>query len=169
MALAAGCSTHADDLPVPPPPSSVVSPPGADDFALGAFASPLTIADAEAILLRTRTFAYGGMAPKRQVQAFNVLLDQPDASARFLSIATGGGTAGKLYAVAAFLVLNMDVPAPLAAELAAERSPLLVVSSDVAWRKTPSEVLGLIASERLWELMRRDKDETMKYFKTFPP
>ncbi len=169
LALCAGCDRPVEDLPVPPPTSKVPSWPGADDFALGTFASPLAVDDAAAILIRTKTFAYGGMAPKRQAQAFNVLLDQPDALARFRLIADRADTAGKLYAVCAFRVLNVDVPASLTAEIEAEPSTLLVVSSDLVRRKTPSEALALIAVNQVCELMRRDKDETMKYFKSFPP
>lgn len=163
MLLAGGCGS-ATDLPVPRPESSAPSPPGAGDFALGTFPSPLSVADAEAILLRTRTFAFGSMSPKRQVQAFNVLLDQPNARILFESTAARAEIAGKLYAFCAFLVLKQEVPAALASKLELERTELLVVDSDVAEFKATSEVVALIKSRRVWAQMRRAKDETAKYF-----
>ena len=162
--LATGCGP-ATELPVPPPQSRTPGPPpGVGDFALSAFPSPLSVVDAEAILLRTRTFAFGSMSPKRQVQAFNVLLDQPNAQILFESIAARAEIAGKLYAFSAFLVLKQEVPAALASKLESEQTELLVVDSDVAGFKATSEVVALIKSRRVWSEMRRAKDETLKYF-----
>lgn len=97
--LAGGCGEPVPPPTVPPPPrQQVAQPPGPGDFAYQPFHAPLSVNDAAQVLLRTQIFAFGNMPPKRQVQAFNLLLDQTDALARFRSIAVQGKTSGKLYA-----------------------------------------------------------------------
>jgi hypothetical protein len=77
--------------PAPPPPPNLTGrvlpkPPGIDDFAHRSFGHPLSLPDAEAVLRHTRVFEVGGMPPKRQVQAFNVVFEQAEAVGRFRSI-----------------------------------------------------------------------------------
>jgi hypothetical protein len=125
----------------------------------------LSVGDAEQILRRTKVFEFGGMPPKRQVQAFNLLLDQSDAQSRFERIAARGETAGKLYALSAFFALQTEKSAALAAALAENLEEVLVIDSDVVrgWQR-PADVVILIRNRRLWERMRHDKRETAKYF-----
>jgi hypothetical protein len=84
----------------------VLPPPWADDVASSAFGFPLSVADAERILTRTKIFALGEMPPKRQVQGFNVLLDQTDALERFRQMIADAEPAGQLYALAALTMLS---------------------------------------------------------------
>ncbi len=100
-----------ESLPPPPLPPDLSGrvlpkPPGSEDFAHRGFGYPLSVEDAEAILRQTEVFEFGGMPPKRQVQAFNVVSEQPDAIPRFQSIADEGAVAGRLYALAGLLVLD---------------------------------------------------------------
>jgi hypothetical protein len=104
LAAASACGAG-DVVPTPPPaPDLTRRPapklPGSDDFAERTFTEPLSLQDAEAVLKRTRVFGFGGMPPKRQVQAFNVVFEQSDAVARFRSLGTAASAAGQLYSLA---------------------------------------------------------------------
>jgi hypothetical protein len=61
----------------------------------------------------TQVFAFGGTPPKRQVQAFNVLFEQPDAVSRFQHRAAIASPAGKLqkrdlYQILRAVVIGRD-------------------------------------------------------------
>jgi hypothetical protein len=110
LAAASACGAG-DVVPTPPPaPDLTRRPapklPGSDDFAERTFTEPLSLQDAEAVLKRTRVFGFGGMPPKRQVQAFNVVFEQSDAVARFRSLGTAASAAGQLYSLAGLLLLD---------------------------------------------------------------
>jgi len=107
VAMISSCSPD-DQAPTPPEPPDLTGQtasklPGSDDFAHARFAYPLPLTDAEAVLRRTRVFAFGGMPPKRQVQAFNIVFEQADAASRFQSIGAAESPAGRLYAFAGLL------------------------------------------------------------------
>ena len=98
--------------PAPPPPPDHAAAAARQlalpqDIADRAFPSPLAPSDAEQNLLATRVFdvAEHGFPPGRQVHAFNVLLDQPDAHDRFRRLASKGQAAGRLYALCGLLVV----------------------------------------------------------------
>jgi hypothetical protein len=162
--LITGCS-QSPGPPVPRPSRSVTEVPGAGDFARQSFASPLSIEDAEQILVRTRVFEFGGMPPKRQVQAFNVLLDQPDAVARFKRVSDRGELAGRLYALCAVSTLDKQVARTLAVALGQDQTRVLVIDSDVIrGSMTSEEVVFLIQQQQVGPGMRSEKEETAKYF-----
>ncbi len=144
--------------PPPPPP-----PPGAGDFANRQFPSPLSVADAEQILLRTRVFAFGS-STSRRVQAYNVVFDQPDARARFASIAAHAETAGKLYALCGLIALDDDAWTALATNLARAPDTLQVWDSDVGGVETPATAVALISDHQLWAVLRQEKRATERYF-----
>ena len=72
-----GCGPPPAPVPPPSPDRRELPPPPPDfgDIARRPFPWPLPPGDAENILRQTGVFAFGGMAPKRQVQAFNVVVD----------------------------------------------------------------------------------------------
>ena len=138
---------------------------GAGDFARRSFASPLSIEDAEQILFRTRVFEFGGMPPKLQVQAFNVLFDQPDAVARFKTVADRGELAGKLYAFCALSMLDEQTARMVTAALSRDQTRVLVIDSDdIRGFMTAAEVVALVQQRQLGPRIRSDKEETQKYF-----
>ena len=92
------------------------------DIANGWLKSPLPAGDARHILLQTKLFALGDMPPKRQVQAFNDIFEQPDVAATFRYISERAEPAGRLYAFAA---LSMLAPP----EAAALRETLVQVAT----------------------------------------
>ena len=139
-------------------------PPWVDDFASAAFRFPLTPVDAEHILVRTRIFALGEMPPKRQVQAFNVLLDQADALVRFRRIAVEAEHAGQLYALAALTMLGQSEAAHLARTLAERDDEILVYDSDVVRHSQLREVVSLITERHVGEECRTLRQSTDEYF-----
>jgi hypothetical protein len=156
-------SVYPNGGPAPPPP-----PPRGDEFARGKFRSPLSVADAEQILLRTRVFEIGGMPPKRQVQAYNVIADQPDARARFESIAVRAEPAGRLYALCGLIALRSDLASTVSAGLAANGHTLTVFDSDEVSDQSASQLLDLIQRRRLWDEMRAARREVAAYFADVP-
>jgi hypothetical protein len=140
-------------------------PPWAGDFASGTFRFPLTPVDAEQILIRTRIFALWEMPPKRQVQAFNVLLDQADALDRFRRTVVEAEPAGQLYALAALTMLGPSEAAQVARTLAGRYDDILVYDSDVVRHSPLGEIVSLIAERHVGEECRKLRESTDEYFR----
>ena len=164
--IAVGCG-EIDGTPEPPEAPDLTGRPklpDADDYARRSFASPLSLRDAEAILRHTRLFEFGGMPPKRQVQAFNVVFDQPDAVSRFRGLGDGASSAGKLYALAALLLLDRMAADRLRGTLAEESNTILVLDSDVMYEKPVAELAAMIERGNLGASFRRVRDETNAHY-----
>ena len=112
------------------------------------FSEPLSLQDAEAILMRTKVFAFGGMPPKRQVQAFNVVFAQSDAVERFRSFGTAASAAGRLYSLAGLLLLDPAGAMRLRSELSEDASTILVRDSDVAYERQVSDIAEMVSRRR---------------------
>lgn len=167
-AITLGCREN-DSPPAPPAPPDLArrvtpEPPGRDDYAFLRFASPLSLRDAEAILRQTRIFAFGGMPPKRQVQAFNVLFEQPDAVSRFQRLAEVASPAGKLYAFAGLLLLDRPAAGRLQRTLAEDSQAILVFDSDTVYKKPVGELAGIVERRDLATWFRRGRDETNAHY-----
>jgi hypothetical protein len=135
------------------------------DFAHRSYASPLSVESAEVILVCTTRFEFGGMPPKRQAQAFNVVFEQADAVARFQSIAAKAGPAGRLYAFAALQILAKSDADTLAADLARDTRAVLVQDSDVIVGPRPaSAVVDLVRSKRIGDDFRRERDAIAAHY-----
>jgi len=166
VSVAVACSGQADVPQVQPltldrhPPL----PPGSDDFAHQSFGAPLSIGDAQEILLRTEAFAFGGMPPKRQVQAFNLLLEQRDAVGRFRLVARGAQHAGRFYALCAFWLLSVNEAGPLATDLARTEAKLVVYDHDVIHVLAASEIMSQLGDRTLCEEMKSDGDGARRFF-----
>lgn len=139
-------------------------PPGGEDFAHRGFGYPLSVEDAEAILRQTEVFEFGGMPPKRQVQAFNVVFEQPDAIPRFQSIADEAGVAGRLYALAGLLVLDAKAADRVSASLSRGVRRILVIDSDTSYEKPVPELAAMVEQREMGMWFRRVRDETSDYF-----
>ena len=181
LTLSVSCGEPASPLPVPQPPGNSPSPTFQFDAALGAdprcvptkghdfahrpYAVPLSVTDAELILVCTTRFAFGAMPPKRQGQAFNVLFEQPDAIARFQSVAAKAGPAGRLYTLAALRLLAAAEAERLAQGLALEKRQVLVQDSDVILGpRVASDLVALVKSRQIGEEFRRDRDVIAAYY-----
>ncbi len=140
-------------------------PPLRQDYALGSFFWPLDLTIAEEILSRTNQFAWGLMDPKRQVQAFNVIFDQPDALLRFRRIARDAGPAGKLYALCAFIALRSPEQNGLVSVLALSTDRIELVYSDVSREVELREAATTVLSKRLAQRLRDERAETDTFFR----
>ena len=152
----------------PPPPDLtgrvLPKPPGSDDFAQRSFGHPLSLQDAEAVLRHTRVFEIGGMPPKRQVQAFNVVFEQADAVGRFRSIAEGESPAGKLYGFAALPLLDPTAAEPLRVSLSVDERGILVIESDTSYEKPMQDLAKMVEQRDMDRWFRRVRDERDEYF-----
>ena len=161
--LLAACSTS-EPLPPPPPPGlserPVPAPPGRGDYAFGRFPTPLPLSDAEAVLRRTRVFSFGGMPPKRQVQAFNVLVEQPDAAERFGAVADAASPVARLYAFAGLLLLAPTAADRLRVELLVDDTAVQVNSSDTWGRQSVRQLAAMIEERQMGAAFVRARDET---------
>ena len=107
LILGSACSAQPPPLPRSPSEPAVpfrVLPPDITDES---FPSPLPLASAEKILRETTVFHMGfpGFGPGRQVQAFNVVLDQPDSRDRFHRLSRESRAPGRLYALCGLLLV----------------------------------------------------------------
>jgi hypothetical protein len=145
--------------PPPPPP-----PPGSGDFAAGKFARPLSVADAEQILLRTEIFAYGGMNNFPHPEAFDLLLQQADALQIAHRLARAARPAGRLFALCMLKHLEerskgrSPGPQPyeveaLAVELAQTEGRVEHIEADVVHMPTMPEIVVQILNRRLWRYL----------------
>ena len=101
------CSTEPPPLPrlnEQRPVAIFVAPPDVTDET---FPSPLPVAAAERILRETTVFdtAHPGPKPGRQVQAFNVVLAQPDSRERFHRLGRESRPPGRLYGLCGLLLV----------------------------------------------------------------
>ena len=120
--------------------------------------------NAEAILRHTQIFAFGGMPPKRQVQAFNVLFEQPDAVSRFQHLAGIASPAGKLYALAALRLLDRPAASRLERMLVEESKTIMVFDSDVVWEKPVRELADMVERRDMGTQFRRTRDEVEAHY-----
>jgi hypothetical protein len=151
MAVGCGSGPEFPQVSAPPPlfkPTPPPPPPGYPDVALERFALPLSVADAERILLRTRIFHYSDPAP--QIQAWHVLMDQPDRAERFRGLATGAEWAGQLYALCALSALDDPSAAALASRLSSVMDTTVAYQSDQGGPQPVASVVRLIRDQKMW-------------------
>ena len=152
-----GCSPPDRSLPaVQPPQSMTLHPPrpGFDDCARGILGIAMPAGEAERLLRCTTIFAVGRMPDKKQVQAFNVLFEEPDAAARFRALAVEGQTAGRLYALAALSLLDSAEGNRVAQELSRQPDTVTVEDSDLVSDQPTREVVQFVIRRRLGQALR---------------
>jgi hypothetical protein len=180
IGLSVGCEA-APPPPVSPPSKDTPSLTTQDDAALGSdprcvpttggdfahrpYAAPLSVGDAELILTCTTRFEFGSMPPKRQGQAFNLLFEQPDAVARFRSVAAKAGPAGRLYALAAFQILDKAEAERIAQDVGRDRRQVRVQDSDVILgTRFAADLVALVKGRQIGEEFRKDRDAIAAYY-----
>lgn len=164
VVVCAACGSGTPDPPPSPPRDIVPQPPGHDDISRKPYATPLPLADAEAILRATTLFEVGSMPPKRQVQAFNVVYEQPDAVSRFQAIAGTATSAGRLYALAGLALLDPTAARVLAESLSTSGERLTFVESDVATTRSVRDLAGVVETSDMGTRFRRQREEVNRYF-----
>lgn len=138
-----------------------------EDMADGAFESPLSLYDAEQILLRTETFDAASPAyrPGRQVEAFNVVIEQNDARQRLRRLARQARAPGRLYALCGLLLLEREEGLNLAHSLSLEPGNVTVRDGDFIFETPTVRAIVLIFAEGLPERIRAGRDASYSYFK----
>lgn len=144
-----GCS--AELPPVPPTTPAArpehrvhVTPP---DIADGDFPSPLSVDTAETILGQTLFFDLADpqtRRPGRQIQAFNVLADQPDSRERFARLAREARPAGRLYGLCGLLLLARDAAVSTARTLSLLEADVAIREDDFTFDTSMSRAIVLI-------------------------
>lgn len=153
VAFSAGCRQSGTDLPAPPAiRTDAPPPPGASDIANHTFARPLSVADAEQILLLTEIFQFGDSS--RQVQAYNAVFDQPDAAARFRSLAGRARWAGQLYSLCALTILEPAEADGLVQRLSTVDAQILAYQSDWGGERRVADLVSVIRERKLAETLR---------------
>jgi hypothetical protein len=171
--LVAGCSSE----PPPRPPLSpaeraaeaaraVTRPTIPEDIADGSFDSPLPASDAEQILLRTGVFdmAAPGFRLGRQVEAFNVVLNQDDARLRLRRLARQGRAPGRLYALCGLLLLERPEGVGLAHSLSLQPGNVTVRDGDFTFETTTVRAIVLVFADALPERIRKARRGGSEYF-----
>jgi hypothetical protein len=143
-----------------PPP---VIPP---DIADGDFSSPLPPSDAEQILSATGIFDIAGEGRRlgRQVQAFNVLLDQPDAPDRFRRLGLKGGPPGQLYALCGLLLVARTEGLTFAHSLSLKPGDVAVRDGDFTFDTQTVRAIVLVFADELPRRLRERRAEVYAYF-----
>jgi hypothetical protein len=151
--VAAGCSVEPPPVPVRPHEVATKQSPPAlpEDIADGAFPFPLPIAAAEQILSATGVFDMGspGFAPGRQVQAFNVVLDQPDARERFRRLTSTGREAGAVYGLCGLLLVARDEGVNLAHSLSLRTGAVSVRDGDFTFDTPMARAILLVFADEI--------------------
>ncbi|MFN8579369.1 MAG: hypothetical protein U0163_00120 [Gemmatimonadaceae bacterium] len=189
--LVSNCGADSNAVPQPPsPPSrsaqspSAPPPPGARDISRADFPWPLPVDAAERILLETTLFEFGAIphqavrntAPMpggrngffpgaRQIQAFNLVLDQPDALARFVTIAGRATPAGRLYALCGLQELSGRDAEAAAHQLTQSTGAILVCREDNCLMTPIREFVVDILANRMGATFRQSQSLVDAYFK----
>jgi hypothetical protein len=154
LLLGAGACSQA---PTSAPSNPLCVPTTGGDFAFRSYQAPLSVADAQRILVCTTWFELRGQP--RQGQAFNVLFEQPDPVAQFRLVVAQGGPAGRLYALAALQILSAEEAGRLAQELARDTRRVLARDGDVMLGSRPaSELVSLVKTRHIGEQFRANRD-----------
>ena len=139
LASSAACSPTPSDLPKVQKPPAPAKPSarlrGPVDWRL----SPQ---DAETILIETNMLVLG--EPSRQIQAFNVTMEQTDAKRRFIRVADRGNLSGQLYALCALGVLDALEASKLAARLAQDRKKVTVFDRGIESEQPAADLVRLV-------------------------
>jgi hypothetical protein len=173
--IAAGCSGQPSSVPTPKSPAALEQllpqlPPARpklpweDDISSQDFPDPLPVSDAERILKETGLFNRNAW---RQVQAYNVLMDQPDGLVRFQAIARTAKRAGQVYALCALWALDAPSARALAEQLAPVTDEIAELHEDVISNRSIAELVRLVQDKRIWVELRSLRDEAyLRYKKT---
>jgi hypothetical protein len=172
LIVVAACSSQPPSAELPPPPIppkiQPANAPDAADVANGAYSFPLSISDAEHILMETDVFdvAGSGFRPGRQVQAFNVLLDERDALDRFRRLALKGRPVGQLYGLCGLLLLARAEGVTLAHSLSLNPADVMVRDGDYMFDTPAVRAIVLVFANDVPTRLRERRAEVYAYFST---
>jgi hypothetical protein len=132
------------------------------------FSYPLSLEDALAILSQTSVFADEAVGfaghPTRQVQAYNTLLDRPDAGELALKVFRCGRSAGQLYALCALQLLDHPEAQACADTLRGVDEDVEVFSGCLHSRRPVSEVVDEVTTTHHGQRLRAARQVTDEHF-----
>jgi hypothetical protein len=173
MILVTACSPSPPTPPLSPAEQAAAAarrplPVIPADIAHGDFSSPLPPADAEQILSATGVFDIAGEGGRlgRQVQAFNVLLDQRDAPDRFRRLALKGGPAGQLYGLCGLLLVAHAEGVNFAHSLSLKPGDVAVRDGNFTFDTPTVRAIVLVFANDLPTTLRERRAEVCTYFNT---
>jgi hypothetical protein len=149
-----GCRVSPSDLPEPQP-APAFEVPWANDIVAKKFVVPLSLQDAEAILEKTTFFSLH--APSPAIDAYNMVLNQPDALDRFHRLSQRGQSAGQLFALCGLRHLRSDSAGSLAKRLSTISDRIFVFEGGTTNRKSVSELTSTIEAEEVWLHFRESR------------
>ena len=163
---ACACSTQPPPLPRPNdqrPVEIFVAPPDITDEA---FPSPLPLAAAEKILLETSVFdtAHRGPKPGRQVQAFNVVLTQPDSRERFHRLGRESRPPGRLYGLCGLLLVAPAEGNRLAQFLGSVSGDVTVRDSDFIFETPIVRAIVMVYANDVAKRLREQREAAHSFF-----
>ena len=139
-----------------------------DDEACTLFTWPLSPPLATEVLKQTHIFTqtgvYRGGEPPPQIAAFNVLLDQADPLPYFDEIARSGGSAGRLYAVCAYQLLDGRRHDRLASDLRHDQATVFTQFGCIAMNQSVSELVEIVDKQAYGKYFRDARDRAYSYF-----
>ena len=163
---AGACSSQP---PPPPRPNEqrpfpiYVAPP---DITDGPFPSPLPVAAAEKILRETMVFdtAHPGPKPGRQVQAFNVVLGQPDSRERFHRLGRESRPPGRLYGLCGLLLVARTEGNGFAHFLSSVSGHVTVRDADFTFETPIVRAIVLVYANDVAERLRAQREAAYLFF-----
>jgi hypothetical protein len=166
LILGSACSVQPPPLPRSPSEAPVpfrVHPPDITDES---FPSPLPLASAEKILRETTVFdmAFPGYRPGRQVQAFNVVLDQRDSRDRFHRLSREGRAPGRLYALCGLLLLARGEGDGFAHSLSLVAGDVTVREADYIFETSIVRAVVLVYADDVANKLRAQRDAAYSLF-----
>jgi hypothetical protein len=157
--------------PTPPIPPDYERPDYTDTLPVGR----INLAQAKTILLKTKTFADASVgfvgSPSRQVQAFNIVLDQPDPIPILEELSRDARWAGRLYALCGFQILDRARFERLARVLRASDATVRTFGGCIMSANWVREIVTHLDEERTGRRFRDARARTYEFFSQYdvPP
>ena len=163
-----------------PPRAAAPSPPLPPDYERPDYTDTLHVgqiglAQAKIILLKTNTFADASIgfvgSPSRQVQAFNIVLDQPDPIPILEELSRDARLPGRLYALCGFQVLDRARFERLSRVLRASDATVRTFGGCITSANWVREIVAHLDEDRTGKRFRDARARTYELFSQYdkPP
>jgi len=108
--------------------------------------------------------AFPGWRPGRQVQAFNVVLDQPDSRARFRQLSRESRPAGRLYALCGLLLVARPEGDGFAHSLSLVTGDVTMRDADFIFETSIVRAIVLTYAKDVAHRLRNEKEAAYSLF-----
>lgn len=156
----------------PPIPPGYESPDYTDTLPPSA---KIGLTEAKSILLKTDTFADASIgfagSPSRQVQAFNIVLDQPNPVPILEELSTSARWAGRLYALCGFQVVDRARYQRLARTMRETDATVRTFAGCIQSAEWVRTIVDDLDESRTGHRFRQARDRTYEFFSQYraPP